>query len=158
MDQGSFENRKIRRRKFGAFLGGGKGTLALRSRLVCCFARLGSRVRRQLPDRSGDVLVIEFAVLHGHTRPDDQITEPLRLKVDRERYWLCLAANLFGDDHLVRFDRSDRALGEMGRRLGCFRLGRGGWVWIPFGAFLTCRNHRAQHKSCGTDQSESLEF
>jgi hypothetical protein len=42
--------------------------------------------------------------------------------------------------------------------LGCFRLGRGGWVWIPFGAFLTCRNHRAQHENCGTDQSESLGY
>src|SRR5207237_8168031 len=82
----------------------------------------------------------------------------LRLRIDSESDLFCLAANLFGNDHLIRFDRSDRTLGEMRRRLGCFRLGTGGWVRVRFGVLLSTGNRRAQGHSECADQSESLKL
>src|SRR6185503_10195686 len=92
------------RRLFGEEEG---GTLALRSRLVCRIAGRDSRLRRQLPHRSGDILTIDLAILHGDASTDDQLTRTLRLRVKPESHLFRLAANLPGNDHLIRFDRSD---------------------------------------------------
>src|SRR5690242_8845370 len=110
------------------FLGGGRGTLALR----WCFAWLRSCGRRQLANGSGDMLAILLAILNGHASTSSQITVALSLGVDGELRLFGLAANFLADDDFVRVDRSDRSLGEMRRRLGCFRLGIGGRVRIDF--------------------------
>src|SRR6516162_2190910 len=100
-----------------------KGTLTLRSWLRSWFAPFGSRLCSQFTNGSRDISAVDFPVLNRHTRTRCQITRTLRFRIDCESDLLRLAANLLGNDQLIRIDRSDRTLGEMCSGLGCFRLG-----------------------------------
>ena len=134
-----------------------KGTLTLRSWLRSWFAPFGSRLCSQFTNGSRDISAVDFPVLNRHTRTRCQITRTLRFRIDCESDLLRLAANLLGNDQLIRIDRSDRTLGEMRRRLGCFRLGIGGRDRIRFRVLPAWSRSKKRHTQCGK-QSESLKL
>src|SRR5689334_14260565 len=119
IDEKLIKNGTPKRRPFGEEEGG----LALRSRLDFSLAWLCRIGHGQLANRSGDFLPVLLAVLNRHASSGSQFTVALGLRIQRELFLLGLATNFLRNDESVRVDRSDRALGEMRRRLGYFRLG-----------------------------------
>src|SRR3989442_15997306 len=124
-----------------SLLGGGRGTLTLRSPPKRGLGRLSRLLDGCFPHSSGDLFAVLLAVLNRDASAGGQISVPLCLRVQREALLLRLTANFFGDRQLVRVDRSDRTLGEMRCGLDCFRLGHGGRVWIRL-RVLRAESHR----------------
>src|SRR5437763_996758 len=138
-------------------LGGGRGTLALRSRPECGLVRLSSGFCRQLVNSGSDLLAVLLTVLNRDASTSSQITVTLCLRVQRKARLLLLAANFPGNHQSVRINRSDRTLGEMRRRMGCFRLGIGGRVRIRFGVLAGKSSSKERQAQTG-NQNESLKI
>src|SRR2546427_11493325 len=112
-----------------SLLGGGRGTLTLRSPPKRGLGGLSSILHGYFPHSSGDLFAVLLAVLNRDASAGGQISVPLCLRGQTEGLLLRLTGNFFWDHQLVCVDRSDRTLGEKRCGVGCFRLGNGGGGW-----------------------------
>src|SRR2546425_11842218 len=96
-----------------SLLGGGRGTLTLRSPPKSGLGGLSSILHGYFPHSSGDLFAVLLAVLNRDASAGGQISVPLCFGVQREALLLRLTANFICDFLFVRAGPSDRTLGEM---------------------------------------------